>query len=97
MDQQVTVFVKGIITPHESFEDEPPNTPVSIAITGSLFIDAEDAARTGVFHGNFFSADYRGDANASLSIWRRSRDRLLERSEWIFPAFGCAFKVIPTP
>ncbi|KAL5969367.1 Metallo-beta-lactamase domain-containing protein 1 [Taenia solium] len=95
MDQQVTVFVKGIITPHDSFGDEIPKTPVSIAITGSIFADEEDAARTGVFHGSYFPSDFRGDANSGLSIWRQSRDRLLERSEWIFPAFGCAFKVKP--
>lgn len=94
MDQQVTVFVKGIITPHDSFGDEVPKTPVSIAITGSIFADEEDAARTGVFHGSYFPSDFRGDANSGLSIWRQSRDRLLERSEWIFPAFGCAFKVV---
>uniref|UniRef100_A0A0R3WJK2 Methyltransf_11 domain-containing protein n=1 Tax=Hydatigena taeniaeformis TaxID=6205 RepID=A0A0R3WJK2_HYDTA len=88
MDQQVTVFVKGIITPHDSFGDEVPKTPVSIAITGSIFADEEDAARTGVFHGSYFPSDFRGDANSGLSIWRQSRDRLLERSEWIFPAFG---------
>ncbi|KAL5103247.1 Metallo-beta-lactamase domain-containing protein 1 [Taenia crassiceps] len=95
VDQQVTVFVKGIITPHDSFGDEVPKTPVSIAITGSIFADEEDAARTGVFHGSYFPSDFRGDANSGLSIWRQSRDRLLERSEWIFPAFGCAFKVKP--
>lgn len=94
MDQQVTVFVKGVITPHTCFEDETPKTPVSIAITGSIFNDAEDAARTGVFHGNFIPNDYRGDGTSSLTVWRQSRDRLLEKSDWIFPAFGCAFKVV---
>ncbi|VDL59465.1 unnamed protein product [Hymenolepis diminuta] len=95
MDQQVTVFVKGIITPHTSFADETPKQPVSIAITGSIFNDADDATRTGVFHGNFVPGDFAGDCNSSLTVWRQSRDRLLERSDWIFPAFGGAFKVKP--
>lgn len=95
LDQQVTVIVRGVVTPHASFSDEAPKQPVSIAITGSIFNDADDATRTGVFHGNFVPADFAGDCNSSLTVWRRSRDRLLAKSDWIFPAFGGAFKVKP--
>nr|CUU99417.1 hypothetical transcript [Hymenolepis microstoma] len=94
-ENQVTVIVRGVVTPHTSFSDEAPKQPVSIAITGSIFNDADDATRTGVFHGNFVPADFAGDCNSSLTVWRRSRDRLLAKSDWIFPAFGGAFKVKP--
>lgn len=97
MDQQVTVLVKGILAYHDSLSDDPPKSPVSIAITGSIFADAEDATKTGIFHTNNLTPDLRGDSSSYLSVWRRSRNRLLAMSDWIVPAFGGPFKVSYVP
>lgn len=93
MDQQVTVLVRGVLCPDDSFTDNPPTTPISIAITGSIFADAQDAAKTGIFHTTALSPDLRRDTSSYLSVWRSSRNRLLGLADWIIPAFGEPFKV----
>uniref|UniRef100_A0A0V0J731 Metallo-beta-lactamase domain-containing protein 1 n=1 Tax=Schistocephalus solidus TaxID=70667 RepID=A0A0V0J731_SCHSO len=95
MDQQVTVLVKGLITPHASMSDPAPSEPSCVAITGSIFADAADASKTGFFDAHSMKPDFMGDKESYLSVWRRSRDRLLAIADWIFPAFGRPFKVKP--
>lgn len=90
----MTVIVKGRITSHPSLVAyEEPISDHTIAITGSIFADAEDATKMGAFHTTSIMSDFRGDTASYLDAWRRSRHRLLNMADWIFPAYGGPFKV----
>ncbi|CAH8820762.1 unnamed protein product [Trichobilharzia szidati] len=70
--------------------------PCRIAVTGNLFTDMQDASRISFFdtlegsHG-----EVNCDKENMINCWRRSRGYILERADWIVPAYGPPFKVKP--
>lgn len=93
---QVTLVVNGRITPNTSDEDHLDSSVYRIAITGSLFADKTDASSVSFLdqveksHG-----DCINDVEYTINCWRRSRDYVLGRADWIVPAYGPPFKVKP--
>ncbi|KAF5400101.1 Metallo-beta-lactamase domain-containing protein 1 [Paragonimus heterotremus] len=90
---QVSLMVRGWITN----DDQADNQKLGqIAITGNLFTDRTDASRVSFFdalEGNH--GDSLGDKENSINCWRRSRQYVLDRADWIIPEYGEAFKVQP--
>ncbi|KER29153.1 hypothetical protein T265_04162 [Opisthorchis viverrini] len=91
--QQVSLMVRGWIT--DGMEQDVPPTG-RIAITGNLFTDKDDASSVSIFdtfEGNL--DETMGDTETHVNYWRRSRQYVLDRADWIIPAFGACFKVQP--
>ncbi|KAA3672503.1 trafficking protein particle complex subunit 3 [Paragonimus westermani] len=87
---QVSLMVRGWITNGDQADDQKLG---QIAITGNLFTDRTDASRVSFFdalEGNH--GDSLGDKENSINCWRRSRQYVLDRADWIIPEYGEAFK-----
>lgn len=85
-------MVKGCL--QGNFDGDSPPTFGQIAITGGLFADQSDASSIAIFdmlEGNH--GDKLCDKENSINNWRRSRKYVLDRADWIIPAYGAAFKV----
>ncbi|CAH8594696.1 unnamed protein product [Dicrocoelium dendriticum] len=91
---QVSLMVRGWLTDGSNSENKGPIG--RIAITGGLFTDEADACSVSFF--DTVEDSYReiiGDKESFINCWRRSRQYVLDRADWIIPAYGKAFKVQP--
>ncbi|CAH8583591.1 unnamed protein product [Schistosoma mattheei] len=67
-----------------------------IAVTGNLFMDVQDASRVSfldTLEGNYGESNC--DKENLINGWRQSRMSILERADWVVPAYGPPFKVKP--
>ncbi|KAK4468569.1 hypothetical protein MN116_007763 [Schistosoma mekongi] len=90
---QVSLLVNGRLKDSKSGEC---HEPCRIAVTGNLFTDVQDASRISFLDsldGCYNEINY--DKESMANIWRRSRMLILERADWIVPAYGPPFKVKP--
>lgn len=65
-----------------------------IAVTGNLFMDVQDASRVSfldTLEGNYGESNC--DKENLINGWRQSRMSILERADWVVPAYGPPFKV----
>ncbi|RTG84797.1 uncharacterized protein DC041_0003466 [Schistosoma bovis] len=64
-----------------------------IAVTGNLFMDVQDASRVSfldTLEGNYGESNC--DKENLINGWRQSRMSILERADWVVPAYGPPFK-----
>ncbi|CAL8070493.1 unnamed protein product [Calicophoron daubneyi] len=89
--QQVTLLVTGrLITDN----GDVPEKVGRIAITGGLFTDEADASCVSLLdHPERKIGDCINDKENFMNSWRRSRQYVLDRADWIIPAYGQAFEV----
>ncbi|CAH8612188.1 unnamed protein product [Heterobilharzia americana] len=90
---QVSLIVNGRLVDPKNSECRESCT---IAVTGNLFMDVQDASRVSfldTWDGNH--GDSNCDKENLINSWRRSRGLILERADWIVPAYGPPFKVKP--
>lgn len=90
---QVSLMINGYLTDLKNSKTYSSSF-CRIAVTGNLFMDMQDASRVCCLDS--FDRNYReinNDKTQTISSHRRSRQYVLDCSDWIVPAYGVPFKV----